>query len=340
MNPANPFPRYRGFNLADLFLEAHDDRWSDMVLNRSGRYREAEFRWIADWGFDFVRLPLCYHRWTRDWDPFSFEEALLEPIDDAIEWAERHGLHINLCLHHAPGYCVNAPPSPEPFDLWTDRRAVDALVFQWTSLAERYHGISGDRLSFNVVNEPKKVDEAAYASIVREVAEAVHAYNPGRWIVADLVMPGGPMESLVGLPRVAQSCRGYAPGPLTHYKAWWSGQFHPAAVPEWPCYLPAKDRWMDREHLAGSFDAWARLAAAGTGAHCGEFGAYKHTPHDVVLAWMADLLSVLRERDIGWALWNFRGSFGVLDSGRADVAYEDWYGHRLDRSMLRLLQKY
>jgi hypothetical protein len=37
-------------------------------------------------------------------------------------------------------------------------------------------------------------------------------------------------------------------------------------------------------------------------------------------------------------LWNFRGSFGVLDSGRADVQYEDWRGHKLDRAMLRLLQ--
>ena len=32
------------------------------------------------------------------------------------------------------------------------------------------------------------------------------------------------------------------------------------------------------------------------------------------------------------------GSFGVLDSDREDVAYEDWRGHKLDRAMLDLLQ--
>jgi len=39
-------------------------------------------------------------------------------------------------------------------------------------------------------------------------------------------------------------------------------------------------------------------------------------------------------------MWKFRGSFGVLDSGRADVAYEDCHGHKLDRKMPELPQKY
>jgi endoglucanase len=37
-------------------------------------------------------------------------------------------------------------------------------------------------------------------------------------------------------------------------------------------------------------------------------------------------------------MWNFRGPFGVLDSGREDAAYENFKGHKLDRAMLELLQ--
>lgn len=33
------------------------------------------------------------------------------------------------------------------------------------------------------------------------------------------------------------------------------------------------------------------------------------------------------------------GDFGILDSERKDVAYEDWHGHLLDRKMLDLLQE-
>ena len=40
----------------------------------------------------------------------------------------------------------------------------------------------------------------------------------------------------------------------------------------------------------------------------------------------------------GWALWNLRGSFGVVDSGRADVRYEPFRGRQLDRRMLELLR--
>jgi endoglucanase len=37
-------------------------------------------------------------------------------------------------------------------------------------------------------------------------------------------------------------------------------------------------------------------------------------------------------------MWNFRGSFGFLDSERADVAYQDFHGHKLDRAMLDVLK--
>ena len=40
----------------------------------------------------------------------------------------------------------------------------------------------------------------------------------------------------------------------------------------------------------------------------------------------------------GWVGWNFRGSFGILDSKRADVKYESFRGHQLDRAMLELLR--
>ena len=49
MPAANPLPRWRGFNLLEMFTTKSD-----------GEFREDDFRWIAGWGFDFVRLPMCY----------------------------------------------------------------------------------------------------------------------------------------------------------------------------------------------------------------------------------------------------------------------------------------
>jgi aryl-phospho-beta-D-glucosidase BglC (GH1 family) len=101
------------------------------------------------------------------------------------------------------------------------------------------------------------------------------------------------------------------------------------------------DEAMDRQWLWDNYVApWVQLKDSGVGVMVGEWGAYNQTPHDVVLRWMEDCLTNWQKAGLGWAMWNFRGSIGVMDSGRADVQYEDFRGHKLDRKMLDLLQRY
>ena len=90
----------------------------------------------------------------------------------------------------------------------------------------------------------------------------------------------------------------------------------------------------------GYFEKWRDLEAKGIPILIGEWGVYRFTPHDVTLAFMEDRLKKMQQAGWGWSLWNFRGSFGILDSDRADVNYEDYFGHQLDRQMLELLQQY
>ncbi len=98
-----------------------------------------------------------------------------------------------------------------------------------------------------------------------------------------------------------------------------------------------KDRaWLKKTCV----EPWQEAEKHGIGVMVGEFGAFNKTPIDVVRRWMEDMLLNWREAGWGWALWNFRGSFGIADSGRADVDYEDWRGLKLDRETLKLLQKY
>lgn len=40
-----------------------------------------------------------------------------------------------------------------------------------------------------------------------------------------------------------------------------------------------------------------------------------------------------------WPMWNFRGGFGILDSERPDVSYEDFRSHKLDRKMLEVIKE-
>lgn len=94
--------------------------------------------------------------------------------------------------------------------------------------------------------------------------------------------------------------------------------------------------WLREQTIA----PWKHLEAQGVGVMVGEFGVYNRTPHAVALAFLEDNLRNWREAGWGWALWDLSGPFGVLDSQRADVVYEDYKGHKLDRAMLELLRKY
>lgn len=85
---------------------------------------------------------------------------------------------------------------------------------------------------------------------------------------------------------------------------------------------------------------WKPIIDAGQFVMVGETGVFNKTPHDVTLRWLEDNLRRWKAKGIGWAMWQFRGSTGVLDSRRSDVKYEDYQGHKLDRKMLELLQRY
>lgn len=85
---------------------------------------------------------------------------------------------------------------------------------------------------------------------------------------------------------------------------------------------------------------WKPLEARPVGVMVGEWGCYNRTPYPVTLRWMEDCLANYQKAGWGWALWNFDGAFGIIDSKRPDVKYEDFEGRKLDRRMLELLQRY
>ena len=171
---------------------------------------------------------------------------------------------------------------------------------------------------------------------VEGVVEAIRQEDSERLIIADGLRWGRkPVFGLVDLG-IGQSTRGYDPMRISHYKASWvnGGEW---SEPSWP--LKDGDEVMDKAWLRKhNIEPWKKLESKGVGIHVGEWGAFRYTPHEVVLSWMRDFLSLWKEAGWGWAMWNFRGTFGILDSQREDVEYESFRGHKLDRKMLELIQ--
>jgi endoglucanase len=324
---ASRLPRWRGFNLLEKF-----------TVDRNAPFRESDFAWMAEWGFDFARLPLSYRCWAEDSDWLKLREVGLAEIDQAVEFGRKHGVHVNINFHRAPGYCVNPPK--EPLDLWSDEQALQACAFHWAHFAKRYKGIPSTQVSFDLLNEPGAIPEADYVRVVKRLVEAIRAEDPDRLVVADGLRWGRePVPALADLG-VAQSTRGYDPMQISHYKASWINGSDRWPEPTWPLTVKPGDVW-DRERLRKErIEPWKALERAGVGVHVGEWGAFQRTPHTVALSWMRDCLELWKAAGWGWAMWNFRGSFGILDSNRTDVEYEAFRGHKLDREMLELVRAY
>lgn len=326
-NNANALPLWRGFNLLEKFNGA---------MNKP--FVEKDFQMIADWGFDFVRLPMSYHCWSKPDNWLIMDESVLKEIDQAIAYGNKYKVHVNLNMHRVPGYCVNPPA--EPLDLWKDDKALEAASFHWRQFAKRYKGISNKKLSFDLINEPSRVEEANYIRVISVIIDAIRAEDSSRLIIIDGMQYG--TKPVFGIERknIGQSTRGYAPMQVSHYKASWMNGSDTMAVPTWPLKVGENEIWNKERLINDVYTPWKKLADTGVGVHVGEWGAYQHTPHDVSLAWMKDNLEIYKENGWGWSLWNFRGSFGIMDSERKDVAYEDYQGHKLDRKMLDLLRNF
>src|SRR5450755_1500404 len=182
---ASRIPRWRGFNLQGRF--AMPDRPYE------GRaYEEFDFATMAEWGFDFARLPLSYWAWGSRDDWSLIREEPLKEVDRAIDLGRQHAIHINLNFHRIPGYCINAREL-EPADLFSGTRAerdraLAAAVLHWKAFARRYKTIPNRHLSFDLINEPPKMRpyegylEERYVEIVKALVAGIREECPSRLI--------------------------------------------------------------------------------------------------------------------------------------------------------------
>ncbi len=342
------FPYWRGFNLDSMFCSI-DSAFnlpiaSTMGETRSpGFFKEDDFKMIADFGFNFVRIPMSYRVWSSVDDPFTIDEQKLAPLDDAVHYGDKYGLHVNLCMHRLPGYCINHDEKvEEKLRLFESNEAQEAAQLIWMTLAKRYARVDTSKLSFNLVNEPESyVTQLQYYIFADKIISSVRDISPDRLFIIDGHRWGDlPATDIMSdFKNVGFSCRGYSPRGVTHF-----GTRENMPDPIWPGMVDMmgkKQILWDRAKLDRTYGMWAALGEnLNVGIHCGEFGCYNKVPHAVALSWMEDLLASLHSFNIGFAMWGFRGPFGVMDSNRADAEYVDCNGHQLDIKMLKLMQKY
>lgn len=335
----NTLPQWRGFNLLEKFTHKPDE-WLSVAPEwgyRNDPFKESDFALISEMGFSYVRLPMSYKCWCEENEWYKLKEKHLKEIDQAVEWGKQYGLHTCINFHRSPGFTINdsvmQPQHREKTSIWDDDEALKACIFHWKHFAERYKGIPNKNISFNLFNEPVGTTEEKHDRVIRILVDEIMKVDPNRLIAID-GFNFAPSTNLLDL-KIAQCARGYGPNVLTHYHATW-GQVN-NTLPTWPMKDKQDILW-DKKKLQDHYKKWEDIERRGIGVYVGEFGCYNQTPHEVALAWMKDMLEIWQNNKWGWAMWCFRGSFGVANSGRKDVKYENFKGVQLDRKMLELIK--
>jgi endoglucanase len=52
--------------------------------------------------------------------------------------------------------------------------------------------------------------------------------------------------------------------------------------------------------------------------YCGEWGCLNTVPEAARLQWYNDMKKVLEENNIGWATWDYKGGFGIIDRNKKE----------------------
>jgi aryl-phospho-beta-D-glucosidase BglC (GH1 family) len=318
-----------GVNLSEWFAQVWDPKGytKDHFQNWT---TSADIALIKSAGFDHVRLSV---------NPQPMMDAARRPggtaeyfgyLDAAVKMILDAGLAVEIDMH---------PDSDLKSRLSKDDDFVERFADFWRGVAQHYSSWDSERVFFEILNEPEMHDAYRWYGVETKLAAAIRQAAPAHTILAagarwddddDMIF----LEPLRD-PNVIYVFHFYEPHIFTHqgatwgayYWHWLKGLHYPsspenaaqvaALVPE-PVHRLDVIRYGQDHWDASRIEAEINQAADWAGQHgvplvCNEFGVFRNfsEPQDRA-AWLKDTRAALERHNIGWAMWDYSGSFGVV----------------------------
>jgi endoglucanase len=328
--PASRLARLRhGINASGWFAQVYDKR---------GYTREHFQSWttavdialIKSMGFDNVRLSVDPQPMMASHRPDEIPAEYLGYLDSAVKMILDQGLAVVIDLH---------PESNFKARLAKDDSFVQEFADFWRALARHYSTWDAERVFFEILNEPEFSDRYRWYGVLAKLAAAVREGSPrhtmiatgARWSDDDDLVFIEPLRE----PNVIYNFHFYEPHIFTHQGATWGAySWHwvkglqypsspesaakvaagvPDAVDRLAVIRYGQDHW-DSARIDAEITQvaeWARQR--GVPVVCNEFGVFREyaDPKDRE-AWIRDVRTVLERHGMGWAMWDYSGSFGVV----------------------------
>ena len=329
-----------GINASEWFAQVYDKRGYTAEHFQSWTTAD-DIALIKSMGFDHVRLSVNPQPMFNEREPGKLPADYVGYLDAALKMILDHGLSVVIDMQ---------PDSDFKARLSKDDQFVEEYADFWRAVAQHYSSWDADRVFFEILNEPEFTDryrwfgvQAKLATAIREAAPAHTIIATGaRWSNDDELVFEEPLRD----PNVIYNFHFYEPHIFTHQGATWgvydwhflrgvpypstpesaqrAAQLEPDEVNRLPVIRYGLEHWdaarieAEMEQAAG----WANRR--GVPLVCNEFGVYRAyaDPHDRN-AWLRDVRTSLEKNSIGWTMWDYSGSFGVVSKKDGKTTVDD-----------------
>jgi endoglucanase len=328
--PASRVARLRhGINASEWFAQVYDKRGYTKEHFQSWTTAE-DIALIKSMGFDHVRLSVNPQPMMPNHRPDEIPAEYLGYLDAAVKMILDQGMAVVIDLH---------PDGDFKTRLAKDDSFVQEFADFWRALARHYSTWDAERVFFEILNEPEMSDRYRWYGVQSKLAAAIREGAPQHTMIAagarwsdddDLVFIEPLRDS-----NVIYNFHFYDPHIFTHQGATWGAYswhwvkgLHYPSSPESAAKVAAgapdavdrlaiirygEDHW-DAARIDAEITQvgeWARQH--GVPVVCNEFGVFRNyaDPKDRE-AWIHDVRAALERHGMGWAMWDYSGSFGVV----------------------------
>jgi len=319
----------RGINTSLWFAQAED-----YSVHRLETYTTADdIALIAKMGFDHCRVPIDGDQlmtWFYTERDAHHSTDFMNALDRVVKTMVDDHLSVILDIHATSQFKA---------ELFQGSSGVGNFVGLWRALAQHYAGSDPEHVFFEILNEPEQQDPWRWQGIEAQVVEAIRQVAPHHTIIATGAHWSG-LSDLLALEPLADdnilyTFHDYEPFPFTHQGATWT---LPEVRPERGIPYPStpeniapkldeeptlagqyaldeygENRW-DAARVENSIEFAAKWSALHHApVYCGEFGVLgEYAPAAARAQWLHDMRVALEKNHIGWAMWDYQTSFGVV----------------------------
>lgn len=326
-DPHGPMILGKGTNLA---------HWLSQT-KRTGEERrrfivEEDIAYIAELGFDHVRLPIDEQQM---WDESGKRDAeAFATLHDAIRWSLKYDLMVLVDLHILRSHHFNADEKP----LWIEVEAQDQFIALWRDLSAALRDYPADSVAYELMNEPVADDPDDWNRLLARALAAVRKLEPGRTLVigSNRWQSANTFDELV-VPdddNLVLSYHFYEPFMLSHYDTPWTFMNGYNGPVHYPGVILTQDEFdalpddqkdsveafvgrnFDKQVLAEMMEKPLRVARThGLPLYCGEYGVFNKAPTADRQRWYEDVQAIFAEHNVSSANWNYKSEqFGFVDN--------------------------